>query len=329
MKNSVLDLENLIHGFRLSCQTEGKSPRTTDWYTAFLERFRGFLAHNGLPTRADLVDRNCIRRFILYLKQEAKAPRTGRPLSAATVRGYARTLKVFFSWLEREEYIKANPMAKIPVPKAEAKVVATFSEEDIKGLLGLCLASNGSRVRNTAILLMLLDCGLRVSELVGLELDDVRLPEGMLKVRKAKGGRERYVPIGSVAQKALWKYIHTSRPEPISKHVTGLLLNARGQPLTRNGVQQMLRRYGRRAGITGTRCSPHTCRHTFAKNYLLNGGDIFSLQQILGHSSLASVRLYLNLFARDIKKQHQIFSPVDNLARSSDIIIYRSLRRQG
>jgi integrase/recombinase XerD len=220
-------------------------------------------------------------------------------------------------------------MAKIPVPRGEAKVVATFSEEDIKDLLGLCLASNGSRTRNTLILLLLLDCGLRVSELVGLELDDIRLSEGMLKIRNAKGGRERYVPVGSVAQKALWKYIHTSRPEPISKHVNGLLLNAKGQPLTRNGVQQMLRRYGRRAGITATRCSPHTCRHTFAKNYLLNGGDIFSLQQILGHRSLASVRLYLSLFAQDIKKQHQIFSPVDNLARSSGNIIYRSLRQQG
>jgi site-specific recombinase XerD len=329
MKTSALELGNLIQGFRLSCQTEGKSPKTTEWYNAFLERFRGFLEQSSLPTRVDRVDRNCVRRFILYLRQEAKAHRTGRPLSAATVQGYVRTLKAFFAWLEREEYVKANPMTKIPVPKAEAKIVATFSEEHIKDLLGLCLASNGSKVRNTVILLLLLDCGLRVSELVGLELDDVRLSEGMLKVKKAKGGRERYVPIGSVAQKALWKYIHTSRPEPVSKHVTGLLLNANGQPLTRNGVQQMVRRYGRRAGITGTRCSPHTFRHTFAKNYLLNGGDIFSLQQILGHSSLASVRLYLSLFAVDIKKQHQIFSPVDNLARSSGNIIYRSLRQQG
>jgi integrase/recombinase XerD len=131
MKTSALDLGNLIQGFRLSCQTEGKSPKTTEWYTAFLERFRGFLNQSNLPTRVDHVDRNCIRRFILYLKQEARTPRTGRSLSAATVQGYVRTLKAFFSWLEREEYIKTNPMAKIPVPRGEAKVVATFSEEDV------------------------------------------------------------------------------------------------------------------------------------------------------------------------------------------------------
>ena len=329
MKTSVLELANLIQGFKLSCQTEGKSPKTTEWYTSFLERFRRFLEQSGLPTRVDWVDRDCVRRFILYLKQEARAPRTDRPLSAATIQGYVRTLKAFFAWLEREEYITANLMAKIPVPKAETKVVATFSEEQIQGLLSLCLSSNGSNLRNMVILLLLLDCGLRVSELVGIELDDVNLSDGIVKIRKAKGGKERYVPVGSIAQKALWKYIHTSRPEPISTHVTGLLLNDKGQPLTRNGIQQMLRRYGRKAGITGTRCSPHTFRHTFAKNYLLNGGDIFSLQKILGHSSLASVRLYLNLFAIDIKKQHQLFSPVDNLARSSGNLIYRSLRRHG
>jgi hypothetical protein len=147
MKSSVLDLGNLIQGFRLSCQIEGKSPKTTEWYTSFLEQFRGFLEQSGLPMRVDRVDKNCVRRFILYLKQEVRTPRTGRPLSAATVQGYVRTLKAFFAWLAHEEYITANLMAKIPVPKAEAKIVATFSE--VQGLLGLCMASNGSRMRNT------------------------------------------------------------------------------------------------------------------------------------------------------------------------------------
>jgi integrase/recombinase XerD len=104
----------------------------------------------------------------------------------------------------------------------------------------------------------------------------------------------------------------------LTSKVTRLFLSDSGTPLTKNGIQQMVRRYGRRASISGTRCSPHTFRHTFSKNYLLNGGDIFSLQKILGHSSLASVRLYLNLFACDIKRQHQRFSPVDNLAQNTN-----------
>jgi len=122
----------------------------------------------------------------------------------------------------------------------------------------------------------------------------------------------------------LWKYINLYRPEPLTGKITSLFLNENGLPLTRSGVQQMLRRLGRAVGLTGARCSPHTFRHTFAKNYLLNGGDIFSLQKILGHSSLASVRVYLNLLNGDVKAQHQKFSPVDNL--SGNRILYPVLR---
>jgi integrase/recombinase XerD len=160
----------------------------------------------------------------------------------------------------------------------------------------------------------MLDSGIRVSEMTGITLGDVNLAEGYIKISAGKGANERIVPIGSLVQRSLWKYINHHRPQPLTQTVTRLFLNQKGLPLTRNGVQQMLRRLGRRASITGVRCSPHTLRHTFAKNYLLNGGDIFSLQKILGHSSLSSVRLYLNLFATDIKKQHQRFSPIDNLA---------------
>jgi integrase/recombinase XerD len=316
MKTRVLELCNLIQGFRLSCQTEGKSLKTIDWYDSFLKRFWQFLKQRGFPTRIDKIEKSHICQFILHLQKEARTPRTNRSLSGATVQGYVRTLKAFFTWAEREEYISTNHMVKIPIPKAESKVVNTFSDKQIESLFNMCLFSNGNSIRNMVILLILLDCGLRVSELVGIEMDDIDLNEAIIKIRKAKGSKERYVPIGDVAQRFLWKYINTSRPKPITPHITNLLLNDKGMPLTKNGVQQMLRRYGKKAGITSTRCSPHTCRHTFARSYLMNGGDIFSLQKILGHRSLASVRIYLNLFAADIKKQHQQFSPVDNMIKS-------------
>lgn len=316
MKSSVLELGTLIQGFHLSYQTEGKSMKTVEWYTCFLERFRVFLEQNGLPTSINQLDKNHIRQFILYLQREARTPRTNKFLSGATVQGYVRTLKAFFSWLAREDYTSSNLMAKIPVPKSETKVITTFSDGQIQSLLSQCLSSNGNSTRNMLIMLLLLDCGLRISELVGIELDDINLEEGIIKVRKAKGNWERWVPVGQIAQKFLWKYINTSRPKPLTPHITALLLNDKGLPLTKNGVQQMLRRYGKKAGIIGTRCSPHTCRHTFAKSYLLRGGDIFSLQKILGHSSLASVRMYLNLFATDIKKQHRQYSPVDNMVEN-------------
>ena len=210
--------------------------------------------------------------------------------------------------------------SSIPVPRAVSKIVNTYTQEQITNLIGLCSRSNDSGCRNLAILLLLLDTGIRVSELVSIEVSDVNLTDGYIKIRYAKGGKERLIPIGSLVQKSLWKYINSSRPKPVTQRVTRLFLGSHGMPLTRSGVQQMIRRYGKQLDINGVRCSPHTFRHTFAKSYLINGGDIFSLQKILGHTSLASVRIYLNLFGTDIKKQHQKYSPADNLVNEPTVL---------
>lgn len=320
MKTSVLELQNLIDGFKLTCQTEGKSPKTTEWYISFLLRFLRFLKENKYPVGITSINRNHIRAFILYLQQDARVPHTGKHLSSSTIQGYVRTLRVFFSWAIREEHIESNPMTNVPVPRGSSKIINTFSNEQVAKLLDLCIRSNGHGQRNLSIVLLLLDSGIRVSELINIRLDDVNLAEGHIKIKVAKGSKERIVPIGSLVQKALWKYINCYRQTPMTTKVTGLFLADSGIPLTKNGIQQMLRRYGKQAGIVDTRCSPHTFRHSFAKHYLLNGGDIFSLQRILGHSSLASVRIYLNLFSVDIKKQHQRFSPVDNLAENRSML---------
>ena len=319
METSNLALENLIQGFRLSCQTEGKSPKTIEWYYSFLDRFRRFLILSNYPANINRINKDHIRLFIRYLQEEARTPHSNKPLSIATIQGYVRTLKAFFSWALREEYVDTNPMKKIPVPKGTIKIVNTFAHEQIRNLLHICRNTNGLGYRNLTVFLLLIDTGLRVSELVGIELSDVNLVEGYIKIRKAKGNKERQVPIGSLVQKTLWKYINNCRSKPLTRKITKLFLSDNGIPITKSGVQQMVRRSGRQAGISGVRCSCHTFRHTFAKNYLLNGGDIFSLQKILGHSSLASVRVYLNLFTDDIKKQHQRFSPVDNLAENRSI----------
>jgi site-specific recombinase XerD len=324
MTSNPMELKILIQGFKLSCQTEGKSLKTIEWYMSFLKRFNHFLENNDYSASIDRIEKDSIRAFILYLQQEAKTPHTFKPLSYCTVQGYVRTLKAFFSWLLREEYIESNPMLKIPVPKAPIKIVTTFSDDQVSRLIDTCNRSNGQGYRNLAILMLLLDSGIRVSELIGINLDDVNLSEGSILIRRSKGNKERIVPIGSLVQKILWKYINNYRPIPMTDRITGLFLSERGFPLTKSGIQQMLRRYGRQSGISGMRCSPHVFRHTFAKNYLLNGGDIFSLQKILGHSSLASVRVYLNLLASDIKKQHQRFSPVDTFIENKTL--YRSMR---
>ena len=182
METSILALEYLIQGFRLSCQAEGKSPRTVEWYTAFLLRFLRFLQSNSLPTILGYIDKGHIRAFIRYLQTEAKTPHKGMPLSGHTVQGYVRTLKSFFSWVMREGYLASNTMAGIPVPKAPNKVINSFTAEQITSLAAVCQRENGTGHRNLAMLMLMLDSGLRVSELVAIELNDVDLEEGTIRV---------------------------------------------------------------------------------------------------------------------------------------------------
>jgi site-specific recombinase XerD len=320
MENRVLELDKLIQLFHLSCQIERKSPRTIEWYASFLGRFRRFLEQQGLPVRVDEISITSLQRFVLYLEQDARTPQTGKPLSGATIQGYVRTLRAFFSWVVREGYLEKSPVASMRLPRAAYKLINTFSPAQVESLLRTCRPSSIAGQRNLAIMLLMLDTGLRVSELVSIDVADLKIEEAQVRIRRGKGSKERLVPIGSLVQKALWKYINSYRPQPATQVVTAVFLSSNGMPLTSDGVQQMVRRQAKLAGVTGVRCSPHTFRHTFAKNYLLNGGDIFSLQKILGHSSLVSVRTYLNLFAGDVKAQHQKFSPVDNLAKSPDFL---------
>ncbi len=173
MKTSVLELGSLIQGFKLSCQTEGKSPKTIEWYTTFLLRFLAFLQFRNFDTDAAQINKEIIRAFILYLQEEARTPRSKKPLSPATVQGYVRTLKVFFSWMVKEEYLQDSPTAKIPVPKAPQKIINTFTHEQIGKLAQACYRSNGNSYRNLTILLLLLDSGIRVAELVNIDLNDI------------------------------------------------------------------------------------------------------------------------------------------------------------
>jgi integrase/recombinase XerD len=320
MQNQTV-LKDMIEGFILSCRTEGLSPKTIESYEFCNTRFRRFLEDDGSQVDIVEVQRLHVRMFIRHLQTEAKVPRSGKPLSQGTVQHYVRALKSFFSWAYREEYIPENPMKLIPVPKATVKVLNTFDQEQIKQMLQACDQSCKDAYRNKAMILLLLDTGLRISELIGINVEDINLGDGYILIKNGKGNKERVVPIGSMVQKMLWRYIHQYRRQPLTERITALFIANHGLSLTGNGILLMLRRLAAFAGITGVRCSPHTLRHTFAKNYLINGGDIFSLQKILGHSSLASVRIYLNLFAVDIKKQHRRFSPVDTLAENRTVSI--------
>ncbi len=162
------------------------------------------------------------------------------------------------------------------------------------------------------MILTLLDTGMRVSEMCHLQVDNVWLDEGIVKVL-GKGNKERLIPIGRQVQRILWRYLRRHRPPPVGSRDYPFFLTQEGKPLNKDRVEKILSSYGRKVQIKGVRCSPHTLRHTAAVNFLRNGGDAFSLQRLLGRASLEMTRRYCELADIDVKRAHQTASPVDNL----------------
>lgn len=317
-KSRATQLDNLTQGYRLCARTEGKSPKTIGITTTAVTAFRDFLKAKGFSTNVTEIGAQELREFILHL-QQVKAfehhPFTrpqNKGLSGHAINCYLRAVRAFWSWLVREEIILFSPFAKVRIPKPPKKVIPTFSESQLHTLFEAIPTSAPIGFRDWTMVLTLLDTGLRASELVGLTTEHVNLDEGMVKVN-GKGSKERIVPIGARVQRAIWKYLQLYRPQPPHPPCSNLFLTRNGEPLTVNRLEGRIETYGRRAGIEGVRCSPHTFRHTFAISYLRNGGDVFSLQRILGHSSLDVVKLYVNLAQADVKACHRRFSPADNM----------------
>ena len=317
MKGFSLNLVRLTESYALCLSTEGRSTKTITWYTANLKRFAQFLSDNHLPDSVTEIGKEEVRRFISHLQTEVtrwenhSSIHDDKRLSAHSVQGYARTLKAFWSWLTDEGYITHNPMTSLKLPKTPRKVISTFSQEQIQKILSAIDRKSSHGFRNYTMILLLLDSGIRLSELIGLQMDDIDFLQSFILVN-GKGNKERVVPFGSQVRRTIRRYIMHFRPEPDSPRTNEVFLTEDGLPLTPRAVQSMLLRLSKKAKMSGTRCNPHRFRHTFAKTYLMNGGDIFSLQKILGHTSLEVVRIYVNLITSDILQQHRKFSPVDN-----------------
>jgi len=200
----------------------------------------------------------------------------------------------------------------VKIPRPPRRVIPAFSQHQVQQLLAAVDFSKVEGYRDYVIILTLLDTGLRVSELCSLRLSNLWLEDGVLKVT-GKGNKERLVPIGRQIQRILWRYINRHRPEPAMPNCDFLFLTKDGRPLTKDRVEKIIGHYGKKAGLQGVRCSPHTLRHTAAITFLRNGGDVFSLQRMLGHSSLEMTRRYCDIADIDLKKAHMTASPVDNL----------------
>ena len=310
-------LSNLIGYYEVCNRSEGKSPKTVIWYSANLRHFHRYLQARHLSDSIGDIDIQVLREYVLYLLKKNKfahhpyTPEQPEFISAATVHGHVRTLRAFFSWLVREELAENDLGRSLKPPKVPKKIVSTLSDEEIRAILNTLDPRNPCDARNQTILAILLDTGLRIKELIDLRMADLNLDQGFLKVM-GKGQRERIVPIGNNAQRALQRYLFRYRPQPAHSGIENVFLSTSGGPLTENTIKLMFARLARRSGVS--RLHAHLCRHTFATRFLINGGNVFALQQILGHSTLEMVRHYVSLASSDVTMQHRRFSPLDRLS---------------
>jgi site-specific recombinase XerD len=314
-------LRSLVNGFVLTKQTEGKSPRTVEFYSENLKRFLWYASKQDWPDDIRMLTEWHIREFLGYLANEKcrwglegnGSETSQNKASHTTVHHYFVVLANFFGWVVREGFLSESPTAKIKIAKPKEKVIKPYTQEEVIRMLAVCDKDYERNARflgsrNKAIVLVLLDAGVRLSELLGMTLEDINTSNGNIRV-VGKGSRERVVRIGKVAQKALWRYL-MHRPDSSKAE---LWLNEEKGPLSCGGVQCLVRRLKERAGINGSG-SVHRFRHTFALNFLRVDKNVFNLQYLLGHSELEMVRRYTaTLGMEDALKAHEKASPADML----------------
>jgi len=284
--SSRINKHHLIQQFIHYLSAEkNASPHTCRAYERDLEEFENFIRSSGisLSTKGDIemekVDRLAIRRYLSFLHRRNRKSSIARKIS---------TLRSFFKYLVREQLTTSNPAKCVSTPKVEKPLPTTLTVDEAFRLMEMPAGSKG--LRDRAILELLYSSGIRVGELVGLNLNRLNLDLGIVKVM-GKGRKERIVPVGSKAVEALKAYLEKrgvlSGEEP-------LLLNSRGGRLTARSVGRLIKKYTKRSGIFRN-ISPHTLRHSFATHLLDAGADIREIQEMLGHASLSTTQRYIHL----------------------------------
>ncbi|OGR90646.1 MAG: hypothetical protein A2V88_10340 [Elusimicrobia bacterium RBG_16_66_12] len=297
-----MTLGSASEAFRLRCQAQQLSPGTLGWYKQILKMFERFVGTQGVTT-ARAVTPTLLRQHLEDMRSRGN--------STVTVARTYGGLRCFFGFLARERLIPQNPCQLVEKPRMERKLIRPLSLEQVRLLLAQCNQKRYDEHRLWTIMVLIFDTGLRISEVIGLRKDAIDFQSGVMRVI-GKGRKERSVPFSARTAQALLEYARARSRGPAK--APQLFLGRTGKPVCRSKARKLILRYGRAAGIEGVRLSPHTLRHTFAVLYVRNGGDSFSLQEILGHSTLEMTRQYVNLARRDVAEQHKKFSPIEFLA---------------
>jgi len=311
-----MKISEAIKGYILDCKVRGRSHRTVEWYEQKLNYVARWLIEEEDAQRLEQVTVAMLRAFVLHMHAAPVGRTTVNKngdttrISPLTVKGYVQVIKGFFNWCYREELVENNISERLKLPSVPDYLIPVFREDHIKSMIDACDLSTTLGYRDYVIILVLLETGIRISELCGLRIQDVH--DDYIRV-VGKGTKEREVGVSPGVAKHLWKYIYRHRKvHHEAEH--RVFINRYGEPLMPTGVDQLLGDIKERSGITGVRVSAHTFRHTFACMYLEQGGEIYKLSKLMGHSAVDVTEEYLKNFnIRAARRDQEKFSPVQAL----------------
>ncbi len=291
-----ISLETITQEYEFDCTARGHAITTLKAYRTALRQFIAFVNQHDVNTVDDLRT-PIVRAFAAHCMRE---------LSPGGAHARLRVVRSFLRWATQEGYFAQSPMDRVPMPRLSQKILDAVPPQDMRKMMNAAHASD-TPLKYQALLAVLYDTGIRVSELHKLQLKDL-LPSQCLFIREAKGGKDRVVPISRPTFKLLNNYIRNERPDSALPEI--FLVDEISQ-YSNISIYKLLERLCRRAGTK--RYSPHTFRRGFAVNYLRNGGDVFTLQRIMGHSTLTMTNRYAAMGTDDIQDVHRRASPMQAL----------------
>lgn len=301
-----MDFVEIKKSFMLRCFSIGLADTTIRAYEEFFNSFEKFLKKENKLNCFEQVDSIVIRRYLVTLSQT---------MCSVTIESYYRKLKTLYNFLCKEGLLSANPLVTIERPRVAKRKIQTFNSTEVFTMLNAYNTDTFIGLRNYTLLSFLLATGVRRSEFVNLTIFDVDLQADIIRII-GKGDKERLIPISRKLKLLLKRYVNARNEylqnECKNKSCAAFFISRYGDKLQISGANSIFQALKKHLGLRGKRFSAHIWRHTFAKSFLLNGGDVFSLQEILGHADVDTTRVYINLDTQDLKQQNNKFNPLDN-----------------
>jgi len=283
---------NLIGEFMEYLNVErGLALNTLESYGRDLRNYGVFLERDGVPA-FEGASRTTVVAYLVFLQKQGRA--------TATVARRLAALKAFYQFLVRQKYIERDPTASVESPKLKKRLPRVLTISEVEKLLGQPVGDSPQSARDKAMLELLYATGIRVSELITLNLHDINLDAGYVRCI-GKGSKERIVPVGSIAVRGIKEYLQHGRPRFVTNGAEkALFVNHHGGRLTRQGFWKIVKKYAHDAQIPKD-ITPHTLRHSFATHLLENGADLRSVQEMLGHADISTTQVYTHVTKSRLK----------------------------